>query len=364
MNNNKKQKITLFGAILLFIAATYTPNIRYVSKIVIKYAHQAAWLVPVAALVLYIPLCYLIYRLSKAFENKSLHDMFCQVFGKAVGKALSVVLLLWSMVLLGLYIKYTGEKLVSSVYVGTDINLLTFLLVILVGFILRWGIKVMVRLNKFIYIIGVLHYFLINVAVLIINFSVENITPVSTLDIDPVLTSVPYAMTICVYMTCLLVFNDQIEYNKKRAGIFSFAVGFHTFAHVFILLAILGMFGYELANKTSYPFLMAVENLQFGNGSAGLESLFISALMLYEFVIVSFMTYVIVRLIRDIFGLTREVPVLTAVLGFGYFFSIFLCNNVFELVEFSEYVATPANLILWFGLPLLLFATAKIRKML
>ena len=364
MSNNKKQKkLTLLSAIFLFICATYTPNIRFVANMVIKHAHQAAWLVPIAALVLYIPLFYIIYRLSKAFENKSLHDMFCHVFGKLVGKALCVVLLLWSMVLLGLYIKYAGEKLVSSVYVGTDINLINFLGVAIIGIILRWGIKVMARMTKFIYIMGAIHFFATCVAVLITNFSAANVTPVSTLDIGPVFESVPYAMTICVYMTCLLVFNDQIKYNNKRAGKFAFPIAFHTIGHVLLFLAILGSFGYELATKTAYPFLMVIKNLQFGDSPAGLESLFISFMLLYEIIIVSFITYVIVRLIRDIFGLKHEVPVLTAVLGFGYFFSIYLCNDIFELVEFSEYIATPANLILWFGTPLLLFITAKIRKM-
>jgi hypothetical protein len=171
-------------------------------------------------------------------------------------------------------------------------------------------------------------------------------------------------MVIFIYLTFLLIFNDQISYDKKRGYIFTGFVVFEVVFNTLLLLSVIGMFGWELTDKMAFPFLKATENIQLGSGSAGLESLFLAIWMLLEFMTIIFFTYVIVKLIKDIFGLRRAIPALTGVLGFGYFFAIFICNDSFELTELSEYVVAPGNLILGLGLPALLFLTAKVRKLL
>ena len=67
---------------------------------------------------------------------------------------------------------------------------------------------------------------------------------------------------------------------------------------------------------------------------------------------------------RDIFGLKRQVPLLTAVMAFAYVFAIYLCTDVFELIAFSQYVAPWFNLPLGLGIPFALFITARARKLL
>lgn len=362
MKKTKTSKITLFQALLIYIMALYSPFVRYMTGTSIFGAHQAAWLVFSCSLIVFIPLVYILYKITKKFEGQSLHDIFCRIMGKAIGKVFCLLYLVWMFILLALYIKYAGEKVITSSFVGTDINLVMFLLVATVGVILRWGLSVLSRMNKVIYAM-VLAQFIIIILLLFFNFDSKNVTPISTLDIGPVFASIIYPLTVTSYITPMFIFNDQIRYDKKNIGKFAYTVIFLTIAATLMVLATLGIFGYRLAEKLTFPLLTAVENMGIMGATSGLDSLFISIWMIAEYITVSFFAYGIVRLIKYLFNLKNEVPVLTAVLGFALFFAIYLNSDIFELVLFSRYVTYYFNLSLFVGVPIILFIIAKIRKL-
>ncbi len=72
----------------------------------------------------------------------------------------------------------------------------------------------------------------------------------------------------------------------------------------------------------------------------------------------------VVRLLREIFGLQRQVPLLTAVMGLTYVFSSYISKDIFELNTFLQHIEPWFTLTLGIGIPLMLFIVAKARKML
>ncbi|MDD2221684.1 MAG: GerAB/ArcD/ProY family transporter, partial [Clostridia bacterium] len=259
-------------------------------------------------------------------------------------------------------LKYSGEKLVSSIYVYTDIKLMLFLVVVIVGIMLRWGLTVLERMNKIIFTLIVLQLIILLVF-LFSGFSIKNVTPISTLDIIPLFKASVYILAVSSYISFVFIFNDQIKYGTKNFGKFAFITIFLTIASTLIILAALGNFGYEFINKLLFPFMSAIKTIYIFEETAGLDALFITIWMLADFITISFFSYCIVRLIKNVFNLNSQLPALTAVLGFAFFFAVFLNNNVFELVIFSQTVAFVGSLALCFVVPLALFITAKARKM-
>ncbi|MDD5016876.1 MAG: GerAB/ArcD/ProY family transporter [Eubacteriales bacterium] len=363
LNETKNKKITLLQAIFLFLTAIYTSNIRFVTKLSIMYAHQAAWLVSLCSMLVFVPLLYVLYKIMNKFKGQSFFDIMCRVFGKTIGHTVFIIQIIWLFILLTLYVTYAGEKLVSSTYVGTDVKLIFFLFLVIVGVMLRYGLQVLCRINTMIFIITVSQFMLI-LGFLFTDFSAQNITPISTLDIGPVFSTIVFPLTTFSYFSFIFIFNDQIELGKKNKGKFAFVAIFLTIVNTLKALAVLGVFGYELAKKMTYPFLQAVENITVFSGSSVLDSLFISSWGLQEFILVCFFAYCICRMIKHVFKLTSQTPVLTAILGFCFFFAVCFCDNIFELATFSEKVVTPVNLMLAIGVPFVLFITAKIRKLL
>jgi len=363
MNETKEQKITLLQALLIYLIAVYSASIRLIPSMTSSVAHQAAWLDPICSLVISLPLLYVLFKVVRKFEGQSLHDIFRKVFGKAAGLIISVLFLIWLIIELGLYLKYAGENLVTTEYIGTDINLLIFLIVLLVGIMLRWGISVLARMNKIIFILTLLQ-FLIILFFLFLHFRPDFITPISTLDIGPVLLSTVYPLAIFVLITPVFIFNDQIQYDKKSFSKLTLTTaGFLSVVDTLLMLALIGMLSYPIVAQLKLPFFSAVENISVFKSSAGLDSLFMAIWMLAEFVTIAFFTYCISRLIKNIFKLKSQTPLLTAILGFGLFFAIFFSSDMFQLILFSNNISPILNLTFGLMLPFILFLTAKIRKM-
>ncbi|MGI5849580.1 MAG: GerAB/ArcD/ProY family transporter [Christensenellales bacterium] len=362
MNDTQNKKITILQALLIYIMAIYSPAIRYLTRITSIYAQQAAWLSIIASMFIFVPLMFILYKVTKKFEGQSLHDIFCRVFGKPLGKTICIFYIFWLFILLSLLIRYSGEKLISTVFTTTDINLLMFLLVAIVAIMLRWGIQVLSRMNKIILALTIVQFAIV-LFFLFMHFKVEYITPVSTLDIKPVAQSMIYPLTIFVYITPLFIFNDQIQYGKKSFGGFVFTASFLTVALTLLMLAMLGMFTSQVIAKLNYPMYTAVENISIFSSSAGLESLFVSFWSITEYITIAFFAYCVTRLIKNVFNLKNQTPVLTAILGAGLVFAIFYKDS-FELIEFSQTIISFVNLIFGLGIPFILFITAKARKLL
>ncbi len=358
----KDQKITFLQALLLFIVADYAPSLRCLPTSLSNAAYQASWLSPICGAVVFIPLLYVLYRIGRKFEGKSFHDILCAVFGRIAGKSIAILYLIWIMIALAVCTKFAGANLVSTIFVGTDLNLLLFLTLLITGVMLRWGISVIARMNKIIFLL-IAAQFIIVLFFLFLHFRVDYVTPVSTLDFGPVLLSIVFPLGVFAYIMPVFIFNDKIIYAKKNKGKLTFTVGFLTSVNTLMMLALIGMLSAGVISKLKLPFYSAVENIAVFKSSSGLDSLFMSIWMLAEFITVSFFAYCASRLVKNIFGLKSDTPVLTAILGFAFFFAVFLSSNLFELNLFMTNISPFINIPFGFILPVLLFITAKIRKM-
>ena len=362
MNEQRNNKITFFQGLLIFIVVIYPISIRYIISNVTEAARQAGWLSCICSLILFVPFLYALYTVARKFEGQSLHDILCRVFGKPIGVFVSFLYLFWIIMLLGYLIKFSGEKIVTSAFVGSDINLMMFLLVATVAIMLKWGITVIARMNKLIYVLIMVQFLLVLLFVSM-NFKMRYVTPVSTLDIVPILNGAIYPLSVFAYITPLFIFNDKIIYAKRNVGKLAFTAGFISLTNALALFVIVGTYSHYVVAKQKFPFLSAVENISVFNSSAGLDSLFASIWILSEFVVIAYFSYCTVRLIKNIFNLKNDIPALTAVLGFSFFFAVYYCKDVFELIELSKNIMSIVDIIMGIGIPVVLFVTAKIRKM-
>ncbi len=358
----RNEKITLMQALLVFAVATHTASLRFMTSTTSQIAHQAAWLSVPLSMIVFIPLLYVLYKVMSKFEGKSLHDVLCAVFGKAIGIMLSLLYIVWLFLLLSLYERYAADTLVTTVFTGTDLTLMLFLLTALVGIMLRWGIAVIARMNKLIFIL-IVGQLMVTLFLLFLHFRPDFVTPVSVLDVAPALESAVFPLTIFVYITPVFVFNDRIEYKSKNLRPFVFTAGYLTISNTLIILALIGMLGYHVISKLRVPYLTAVENIALFDSSAGIDSLFKSIRTLAEFITISFFAYCTSRMIKNTANLRGEVPLLTPILSLSFFFAVFYANSSFEMIRFSRNIVPYMNLTMGLALPLLLFITAKIRRM-
>ena len=345
----------------LYLVMTYTPTIRYVARSTISEAKQAAWLAPIVAMVLFIPFLLLIGRLMKMFSGVSYHDILCKVFGKYVGKALVVVIILWLMILLGLYRRYAADKLVNTIYTGTDMRLIWALSDVVLIAMLFFGLAVIARVTKVIFFLLLVQVIVIALAALP-NADMGNLTPLSRLDVQPLLNGAGKVMVVNSYLAILLVFNDQVTTDNKLYKRNLAAGGFVTIAQIMIIAVLLSVFSWGVAEQLSYPFSSLVKTFMVLEVVSGLEAFYLSLWSLAEYCLMAILSYSILRLLKGLFNLKSSVPMIGAFVIFMFFLGEYISEDIFELMLFSEIVAAPTNLILGIGLPILVYIVAKVRK--
>jgi hypothetical protein len=203
--------------------------------------------------------------------------------------------------------------------------------------------------------------FLLIQLLLVPKFDVKFITPISRLDVVPVMKGLVGPMGIWVYMLFVLTFSDKINISPKPERKILYAALFILFADTSILLILLGTFGASSLQRFALPLLNATKYIL--SDFAGLESIFIMMWTMADFVTIAIFTYFILRMLKDLFKLKEPMRLLNILLIFVGFMALFICNEIFELRKFSSEIALRMNVIMGFIVPVIVFGIGKVRKL-
>ena len=357
----EKHKISVQQAILLFLTMVYTPTVRVAGTYTATYANQAAWLCPVVSL----PLLFLLLFVIQAFYKNNPNKSFMQITSNIVGDFLSKIIFcfyfIYLSILLALYIRYYAERLVTSLYASTTIDIFMICMVIIIFFIARTVIRVIARMNEVIFLLITIIFFTL-IILLFPELEIDNVTPISYLDIYPVAKGSIGIIALWVYIFFLFMMGDRIEAIKeiKRKNVFVGSFLFST--TVIILFFSIGTLGSSVLKRTPLSFYVTVKQISLFNTIQRVESVLISTWILADFIIISMFTFIVLDIIKYLFHLSDVRQMIGIFLIFEYFLCKYLSINSFELQEFSSRIAVPANIIFGLIIPLIIFLIGKIRK--
>jgi len=97
----------------------------------------------------FICLIYTNQALFKIKKNVNLSDIIIKVFGKIIGTIILTVYLIWTLLLLGIVLRYFSERFLSSILPNTPMNFLSVTIMAAVFYTLRHGIVYIVRTAEF-----------------------------------------------------------------------------------------------------------------------------------------------------------------------------------------------------------------------
>lgn len=354
-----KGKITIAQVFLLLLTFTYSATMRAIPIYAINKAKQAAWLTPVVPLIVFVLLYFIIKSFVTKFPDQSFGDIVCKILGRPIGKILIVIYILWFMILLGLYLRYFDERLLSSIYPNVDMRVFIAIFLVVIGIVVRSGIVAIARMNKIIFTI-LLAQFLLILILMMNKIEVHHITPISQLDIMPILQGSVGVAGIWVYLFFIFTFSDKIQITKKFNKGVMFSAIFLFVATTASLILMVGVFGANTAMQLPLPLLSAVKNIS--KQYSGLEALFLSIWTLADFITVGVFIYITLRLLKSLFGLKNPMPLISIMVIFIFFLAQFMTNEIFELQAFTAKLGLPFNVILGLGVPIIIFLVGKVRK--
>lgn len=355
------KKISIRQAVFLFLTIVFSPAIRIIPVYSARKANEAAWLAPIVAVIMFVLISLVLNKLYKNYANLSLMQIYSNIIGKFLGKVLVLVHLVWITLLISLYLRYFGIRLVASVYPNTSLSIFLISMLIVVIYVLRYGLVTLARMNEIILPFLVITFTIISF-LLLPYIKAEFLTPITYRSIIPVISASVGTTGIMAYFTFFFILGDYIN-NKERIT----KIGMQTALYLLIsqislIIITVGTFSHNVIARSQLPFLIAVKQISLFNTLEKIDSVVVALWVVSDFVLISFFILLALRLMRSLFKLSDEKPLMNIFIILIYFLSMYLVNSVFELEKLSNSLIIPGNIILGFVLPVVILVIGMLRK--
>lgn len=355
------EKISLRQATFIFFTIISSSFIRFVPNYTARYAKQAAWLTPVASFFLLMLLFLILHSICKKYPQNSLPDAIENIIGKIPGKVVGGLYLLWLIVPISLYSRYYVERLVNTIFPNVDKRIFIIVMLLLIAYMLRSGIVVIARMNEIIFAVILVSF--ISITILIFpELELKRITPISSLDILPVLKASIGISELWIYILYVFFIGDKIN-NKEKTKKFGFKASiFVTIMTMSLIVIVIGSIGYSVVERLPLPYFAAVKQISLFNTLEKIESIVVILWVAGDFILISSLTYILLDGVKWLFRFKDTKPFINIFLIFIYFSAMYICNSRFELEALSATFVTYISFFLAYFVPLVIFAIGKIRK--
>ncbi|WP_193708441.1 GerAB/ArcD/ProY family transporter [Alkalibaculum sporogenes] len=357
----RKGKIGINTAFIMFLIIVFSPSARIFGTYTALKADQAGWLSPIVA---FLVMAYLVIELNNLFvkfPSLSLMEIYEKVTGKILAKVIALVYLIWIIILTGLNLKSYTMRLSTAVYPNIQENIfLIITLVIIGGLIVKAGFVVASRMFKIFFWITALGFFVL-CGVLFPNISINKLTPISYLDIIPIFEGSIAIIAIWSYITLLFIMSENIigmKYFKKRG---LQIVGYLYLAVTLLLVCLIGNSGSYVLSRSTFPYLLTVEQMILLETITGLEAILVVLWILSDFALVTVLILTSLKLVKYIFNLEDTTMFTNLVTIIAFYTTNLIANNYYTMRDFSYNYVYMINIIIFIIIPVLMSWFNKLR---
>lgn len=348
---------------LLFITLLYSPAIRFYPIQAAAEAKQAGWLTPLVPFVFLLLLVLVFHGFYKKHKDASWMDIICKITGKYLGSAILLAYLAWLVILLALYTRYYAIRINTVIAPVSDISFFIIAMLVLTAVVLRYGLVVFARMGEIIILIlliGLILLFVFSAK----NISIDNLTPISRLDILPVIKGSYYLAGLWAYFVVIFFFSDKINDKEAIKNVGIKGAVFLAVMHILIAVMTIGSLGYSVTARSSLPFYITVKNITALRALGRIEALPVTQWIIADFILIIVFFYSILSIVKYLFKLSDTKSLIGILTILMYILSLYIAKSQFELQEFSVMVAIHLNILFGFIIPVLLLIAGKIRQQL
>lgn len=354
-------KISMRQLYVIFFIGICSPLVRLLPIQMSKTAKGAVWIIPFIMFLAFFLIIYIINLIFKNNKDKGLADIIESVFGKVLGKILLVVYATVFIILTGIYVRYVGERLLSSIYIYTPIQFFSAVILMVSFFVVKDSIENLGRLSEvFFYIFGaiMLIIFLFSLR----NINIYNFSLPGTVTASNSLKSIPLILGLLGYLVYAMFMGDHVTHKEtiKKHGIRTgIVIGI---VSMIIIVVTVGIFGYNLTEKLNLPFFSAIKNIEMFQTIERTESIFIALWMVTDFVLITSFIFITCNIIKHITKIKDVKYISTPIIFIIYFISLVIASNSFQLEKLSETLMLWTNFTLGFIVPIIIVIVGKMRK--
>lgn len=357
----KRGQISVKQLMYIYITVVMSPLIRLVPTYAASYGKQAAWLSPLAAFIPMLVIIYILNTLFKHYKTESMTYIFEDIMTRPLGMVIVFFYFVWFTLLTAVYVRYDAERLTGSIYPNISFVVFIALTLLQIAYVLRADLTVIARMSEVISpIIFILFTFLI--LLLLPNIRHDTILPVSYVDALPIAKASLGTSGIFLYFFALFFLSDKLSSKEtlKKSGLTT--ISLLTIATTIMLISVIGLMGSSVVQRVPIPFLVAVKQISVLNTIQNIESIAVAMWILADFILISIFIVVSLNMLKTLLKLSDVKPLQNIYLLLVYILSLGVSVNKMELETFSRYILIPSNQIFGLVIPIILFATGKLRR--
>ncbi|WLD91700.1 endospore germination permease [Alkalihalobacillus sp. AL-G] len=275
MLENRKISVRQFR--VLVILFTIGTSILIVPSVLAFEAKQDAWIAAIIGVGLGLLVIFLYNKLGLMFPNMTFVQMNQKVFGKWLGKTISLLFFSLSFLYASSLLFYTGNFFIIEIMPETPLEAIVILMGIIMVMAVRLGLETFTRSAE-IFILFFVILFICLVFSISPEIEFENIQPVFEVKLKPLLRAILFLVVTSSInaVVLLMVFPTYINQPKEAGKSFligNLIGGLVMIIITFLCILVLGPYhsatqvypGYELAKKINVGnFLTRIEAIMAG----------------------------------------------------------------------------------------------------
>jgi len=325
-------------------------------------AGHDAWIAVALGVMEGLLIAWIFTALARQFKDKTIIEITSLVYGKILGKCISV-LFIWYLFHLGALVLNNYSRFFNlQIYLATPKTITLLLLMLVCASTVGRGIEVIARLSLILVAITSL-VAVADTLLLIPHMDLNNLMPILDVPIGQLLwashgaASFPFAETVAFLM--VLAFIDKPEKGPAAVSRGILIGGFFMTMVVARNTAALG----QMISITNYPTYIAAQVIDIGDILTRVEVLVAINLITMGFIKISVLLYGTVLGLAQVFNLRSYRPIILPVGILMVILALTNVGNTLEMLDFTNkgypIYAVPFQI----GIPLLTLVIAKLRKL-
>lgn len=324
-------------------------------------AQRDAWISVLIAMVMSVPVFFVYSRIVSLFPGKGLYEILTTVFGKTLGKIISIPLIWYTFHLGALVIRNFTEFISIVTLSETPQYVIAMLMIILSIWIVKAGIEVIGRWSAI--VVPILLWAIVLVTLLFIpELEFGNIKPILYDGLKPVLSAAfaVFAFPFAEVVILIAVF-DNLKKGDSPYKVFYWGLLIGGINLAMITLRSLLALGLPTISITYFPAYASVRLINIADFIERIEVTVAISFMLGGFVKVSMCLLVASRGISKVLNLKSYRPIVAPVGLLMMILSLIIYSSAMEMFEWVEKYYKYYAILFQIIFPIMIWIGAEIK---
>lgn len=359
----KDVKISVRQFTVLVIIYTIGTTILLIPSGLAADAKQDAWIAALLGVILNLLVVCLYNRVSDCFPDMTLVQYNEKVFGKWLGKLLSLFFILFSFVGAATVLFDLGNFINTQVMPDTPIQAINIIFALVVVMGVRLGLETLIRAAE-IFFPWIIMLFIILVLCLLPEVRIEKLQPMFATGVKPLIKGALSVVGTAAlpFIVLFMVFPVHVNQFRKAKKAFLIAALIGGLFFVIITFLCISVLGVQMTERHMYPSYALAKQISIGNFLERVEILIAGIWFLTVYYKTTIYFYGFVIGLSQFLNVVDYRPLVLPLGMILVVYSLVVYPNVAYLSEFDTKIWVPYALTMGLLYPVLLLGVAAIRK--